>query len=229
MANSIENFLNGIFSEPEYLTGSTDLPDTPWIKLDDLERFLIGARLIPTDDDSRVFSEIDKWVTACGFSGVQFMGVPVIAHSDDALGPLKEIPTTYFRRLRGVYGAQGLSRLPVDMPRDRQEAANREDEGGFGEPDWQEVLIQREGLVSYIKRSGATVADIATGAPGRPTPMHLVKLEHARRVDQKQSLPKKSDEALYLAGWLKRQFPTVPPLTAKTIKNRLAEASHRQI
>ena len=222
MSFSIDEFiklkLTAIASRP-------DLPDGNWIHLEDLESFLIGANVIPHGNGVKTLEEIDEWISACGFSGVEFMGRPVAASTDDPLGHLQVIPATYFRKTRGMYGSQGISRLPGNMQQEAQDAAAREDAAGYPDSDWQEVVINRGSLIPYIKRNSAEVISISTGAPGRPSPMHLVKLEHARRVKENQAFTGRQDEAEYLESWLKEQFPTLPPLTAKTIRNRLADAA----
>lgn len=155
--------------------GSTSLPATPWIKLRDLERYLIGRRLIPLEWEeiegeriisAKAFLEIDRWITNCGFSGVSFMGQPVVAHTEDPLGTLQEIPTVYFRKLRGVY-SDALSRVSVEQNEDEMSAADVQDAAGFGEPDWREVIVNRAELVAYVAR----VSSHIDGSP-RPAESH---------------------------------------------------------
>jgi hypothetical protein len=66
-----------------------------------------------------------------------------------------------------------------------------------------------------------------TGAPGRPTAMHLVEKHHAERCERKEAMSTISAEADYLANWLRTAHPTAPKLYSKTISNRLATA-HRK-
>jgi len=68
---------------------------------------------------------------------------------------------------------------------------------------------------------------LSTGAPGRPTSMHLIKPEHRRRLDKGEAHESLADEARYLAAWLAQQHPTAPQLTPKAIENAIREA-HRQ-
>jgi len=68
---------------------------------------------------------------------------------------------------------------------------------------------------------------VSTGAPGRPTAMHLIKPEHRRRLDAGEAHESLADEARHLAAWLARQHPTAPRLTPKAIENAIREA-HRQ-
>jgi hypothetical protein len=97
------------------LTGSTELPDTPWIRLADLECFIIGMKLIPIDEgQGSVFSDLSRWICAAGFYGARFVGRPAKAHSVEVTGPMQEIPTIFFRKERGCYGEHGISRVDWD-------------------------------------------------------------------------------------------------------------------
>jgi hypothetical protein len=66
-----------------------------------------------------------------------------------------------------------------------------------------------------------------TGAPGKPTSMHLVEAEFRARCDRGEAKPTIGDEAEILAEWLRRTHPNAPPLTPKTVKNQL-RAAHRE-
>ncbi len=70
--------------------------------------------------------------------------------------------------------------------------------------------------------SGSTNV-VGTGAPGRPSSMHLVKEEFRRRVEAGTIERKLALEARALEAWLKQSHARHPPLTAKTIANRLRE------
>jgi hypothetical protein len=67
---------------------------------------------------------------------------------------------------------------------------------------------------------------LRTGAPGRPTSMHLIRAEHSRRLAAKEACASVSAEASHLAGWLRAAHPAAPPVTPKTIENGIREA-HR--
>ena len=60
-----------------------------------------------------------------------------------------------------------------------------------------------------------------TGAPGRPSSMHLALAEHRRRLENKLCEGSRTAEAKALAEWLKLTHPDEPPLTYKTILNTL--------
>lgn len=208
---------------------SKSLPDTPWIKLRDLQRYLIGAGLIPIEFiewegqkiiSGKAFTEIDRWVTGCGFAAVPFMGRPVVAHTDDALGEFQQIPSVYFRKLRGVY-SETISRVSTEQNESEMLDASAQDEAGFGDPDWDEVLVNRLQLVEYITKQGAHVHPATSGGAGRPSSMYLVESEMVRRAREGTLLPRISDEAAHLASWIRTAYPLSPPATAKTIANSL--------
>lgn len=213
------------------MTMEMSLPTTPWLHLQDVEDFLVRAKLIPLVEieidgrviyDSQGFVEISKWITACGFHGVGFLGRPVVEGTDNFIGSLQEIPVTYFRKERGSYGDTGISRLSMNQTREEQDAAARDDAAGYGECGWQEVLINREQLINYIHRNGWKIERRSTGAPGRPTSMQLVEAEFSKRAKEKIVLPTITQESEYLASWVASRFPLEPRLTPKTIKNKLA-------
>jgi hypothetical protein len=67
---------------------------------------------------------------------------------------------------------------------------------------------------------------VRTGAPGRPTPIHLVRTEHQSRIAAGLAEDNVTREAAYLANWLSETHPTVPQLKAKTIANNIRD-NHR--
>lgn len=71
-------------------------------------------------------------------------------------------------------------------------------------------------------------APTATGAPGRPSGMHLIEREHARRCAEGRALGPVAREAADLAAWFRTAHPEAPPPTAKTIENRIRSAHRRQ-
>jgi hypothetical protein len=54
----------------------------------------------------------------------------------------------------------------------------------------------------------------------------VVVAEHRRRLDSQQAHASVTAEAEQLASWLKLEHPTAPPLTPKTIENKI-RAAHR--
>ena len=63
-----------------------------------------------------------------------------------------------------------------------------------------------------------------SGGPGRPSSMHLVEGEFARRVAANEQLGSLKAEAQHLEKWLATTAPVSPRLTAKTIANRIRKA-----
>lgn len=63
-----------------------------------------------------------------------------------------------------------------------------------------------------------------TGAPGRPSSMHLVENEFAARCDREEVLGSLAAECEDLASWFRHEHPRAPPITEKTIRNRLRDA-----
>jgi hypothetical protein len=65
---------------------------------------------------------------------------------------------------------------------------------------------------------------LRTGAPGRPSSMHLVEAAFDARCARGEVAASLTEEAESLADWLKRAHPSAPPLTPKTIQNNLRAA-----
>jgi hypothetical protein len=63
-----------------------------------------------------------------------------------------------------------------------------------------------------------------SGAPGRPTSMHLVEAEFRARCDRGEIQATLRAESEALAAWLRDQHPSAPKLTPTTINNRLGAA-----
>jgi hypothetical protein len=66
-----------------------------------------------------------------------------------------------------------------------------------------------------------------TGAPGRPSSMHLVEAEYRARWHRGEAEARIGAEAKTLAEWLQNKYPDVPRLTPKSIANRLRR-EHRE-
>ena len=78
---------------------------------------------------------------------------------------------------------------------------------------WLGRLKQQLGL------EGTLVAK--TGAPGKPSSMHLVLAEFQRRRTNGLCESSRSAEAAALAAWLLQTHPSHPPATPKTIRTKL--------
>lgn len=66
-----------------------------------------------------------------------------------------------------------------------------------------------------------TSVPLSTGAPGRPSSMHLIEREFRRRAELGLLDPNLTAQAKALAEWVKENHPKAPPATANTIANRL--------
>jgi hypothetical protein len=69
--------------------------------------------------------------------------------------------------------------------------------------------------------------DHRTGAPGRPSRMHLVENEYRSRCQRGVALTGVNAEARVLAEWFRATHPDAPSLTAKTIANKIRH-DHRK-
>lgn len=89
-----------------------------------------------------------------------------------------------------------------------------------------DVLALRQPADRIEAADASPPATIRTGAPGRPTSMHLIRAEHDRRIKAGLALRRVIDEASHLAAWLSAEHPTAPQPTPKTIANGI-RAPHR--
>jgi hypothetical protein len=97
---------------------------------------------------------------------------------------------------------------------------------------WSKLMVLKSDIAKHwLFTSQTDDADpswaIRTGAPGRPTPMHLVVAEHGSRLAASKAEMTVTAESEYLARWLKQTHPNLPSLTAKTIRNRISQV-HRK-
>lgn len=95
--------------------------------------------------------------------------------------------------------------------------------------EWSKLTVLKSDVLrwwSFSKGKSDEPSSIRTGAPGRPTPIHLVLAEHRRRLERDEAEQRVTAEAEHLAAWLKQTHPDVPSLTAKTIQNRI-RSDHR--
>lgn len=85
------------------------------------------------------------------------------------------------------------------------------------------------GLRAFVEAGGQSgVAEpMKSGAPGKPTSMHLVEAETHARAARGELRPTMKEEAEHLSRWLIATHPGAPPLTPKTIGNRLGTLYRR--
>jgi hypothetical protein len=74
---------------------------------------------------------------------------------------------------------------------------------------------------------GESASPGRTGAPGRPTSMHLIEAEHAARWDRGEAASSVAAESRALQAWFKLAHPHSPPPTSDTIENKI-RAEHRK-
>ena len=67
----------------------------------------------------------------------------------------------------------------------------------------------------------------STGAPGRPSSMHIVEVEFDRRAKESLTASTLKKESELLAEWLECTHPKAPNLTPKTIRNRLRDGYNK--
>jgi hypothetical protein len=90
---------------------------------------------------------------------------------------------------------------------------------------WRRLMVLKSEVLRYWPFSTETQSPaqtvFRTGAPGRPTSMFLVETEFLARLKRGETLPWIGEESEILCAWLKKTHRNYPPLTARTIENRL--------
>lgn len=92
--------------------------------------------------------------------------------------------------------------------------------------EWTKLMVLKSEIAQLWPFDSA-IQEIRTGAPGRPTPMHLVHAEHQRRLDHGEAEQSVAAESNLLEAWLRKSHPSAPRLTAKTIENNIRDR-HRK-
>jgi len=96
----------------------------------------------------------------------------------------------------------------------------------YGSANWTHLQVKKSDVLREIKfderkEIGRTV--YVSGAPGRPTSMNLIRQEFEARHGRGDTAGSITKEAAALANWLAKDHPAATPVTAKTIKNQLAD------
>lgn len=98
-------------------------------------------------------------------------------------------------------------------------------------PKWARLVVLRFDVARLwpFAQAGGKLRDAdqltyRSGGPGRPSSMYLVEAEFHRRCKFAAVEVSMAKESAYLAAWLWSAHPTAPPLTPKTITNRLLPA-----
>lgn len=72
-----------------------------------------------------------------------------------------------------------------------------------------------------VPEMAVKTVQIMTGAPGRPSSMHLIEAEFDRRISINQFEKTLAEEARHLRNWFSNNYADCPLPTEKTICNRL--------
>jgi hypothetical protein len=97
---------------------------------------------------------------------------------------------------------------------------------------WSRLAVSKADIARWWPFDIAKSADVTpsvTGAPGRPTSIHLVELEYRDRWQRGEAKTGIGAEAEALAEWLRTEHPDAPQLTPKTIANRLRHEHRRRV
>jgi len=109
---------------------------------------------------------------------------------------------------------------PVEVRREDVErlwAAPTTLQGTSGPPAVADALVDKDGKLLAPSRAG-----YRTGLPGKPTSWHLIEAEFRQRFEAGHSYPKVAEWARVLVAWLRAEHPSAPPVTEKTVSNRLS-------
>jgi hypothetical protein len=91
---------------------------------------------------------------------------------------------------------------------------------------WERLMVLKSDVARFwpLDEAAGVGYPLRSGAPGRPTSMHLVQAEFDARCARGEVAASLTKEAEDLAEWLKRAHPSAPPVTPKTIQNNLRGA-----
>lgn len=153
----------------------------------------------------------------------------------DPLTPVA-IPPEAWGAARIAFGWEEGARLQGPRPHNSTFSPSPEP-GSIGLPGGVTLLAvrvfpasPREAVATPVARDAAQETPppmTSTGVAGRPTSLHLIQPEHARRLALGEAQEKVSKEAEHLAAWLVAQHPEAPRMTAKTIENAIRDAHRR--
>jgi hypothetical protein len=83
------------------------------------------------------------------------------------------------------------------------------------------VFLKISAFQEWLTSSQREINPFRTGAPGKPSAIQLVLAEHRRRIDTGEVFDRVGEEAEHLKHWVDKEYPDAPPITAKTIENRI--------
>ena len=115
------------------------------------------------------------------------------------------------------------SGVPAPMTASRTDAASR----------WQGLQVLKTDVVRWwlwSGRGGGETSAVAhtSGAPGRPSSMHLIEDEHRARCERGEHCACVAAEARALHHWFRTAHPHERPATARTIENRIRDEHRRR-
>lgn len=84
---------------------------------------------------------------------------------------------------------------------------------------YRNVLLRRSQVMENWPEN--TRVEAVSGAPGRPSSMHVVLNEFRRRSENGDALSTNTAEAEHLSRWLSENHPTSPPVKPKSVRNKL--------
>ncbi len=191
----------------------------------DVER----ARLAAEEREQRLRDADRKLCGAIAEGAVTLLGRRGFAEGKGSFFPGVHEPVpaeTFLNERRTFLWAWGWAALhcnhPVPWDEWLHHRVSRDD------PDWGDLRFPK---TAFLARFGAPLTATGpcagTGAPGRPSSIHLVHPEHARRLKTGEALTRVSDEAEHLAAWFKKAHSSLQPPTAKTIENAIRSV-HRE-
>ena len=196
-------------------------------------------------------SHLNKYLSEAGASRLLiFKGVKITDEAGARNGPMEIVLPEYFRLSRTfVPQRHEIDPWSGSEPMDDFFAARK-----LGErlPRWLDVIVERaafeawlpvwlekwlaeavkhgwrtqEEATAFMHAAGMAVtpAPSATGAPGRPSSMHLIKAEFERRRESGLTEKTLAAEVRYLGTWLRENYPDHPPAKEKTISNKMRQA-----
>jgi hypothetical protein len=89
--------------------------------------------------------------------------------------------------------------------------------------------VEIEPSSDHVDPRGPVEVTYATGAPGRPTSMHLIEAEMRQRVERREQLATMRAEAEYLSCWLATKHPFAARAKPKTIQTKLGRVFRQLI
>lgn len=78
-----------------------------------------------------------------------------------------------------------------------------------------------------LKQHDEELVALRSGAPGRPSSMHLILTEFQERIRGRRVESTLAEQARLLLAWLIEQHPTAARPTTKTVANRIRQAYRR--